>query len=39
LGNFLFDRLDFIEKAKNGMFYNDRAAKILKVNLTQNLCS
>jgi len=31
--------LEFIEKAKNGVFYNYRAVKIHKVNLIQNLCS
>jgi len=36
---FQFDHLEFIEKAKNGMFYNGRAAKIHEVNLIQNLCS
>jgi len=33
--NFLFDHLDFIEKVKNGILYNDSADLIHKVNLTQ----
>jgi len=36
---FLFDHLNFIEKAKNGMLYNDSTAIIHKVNLTQKLGS
>jgi len=31
--------LDFIEKPKNGMLYNNNAAIIHKINLTQNLGS
>jgi len=34
-----FDHLDFIEKAKIDVLYNDRAAITHKINLTQKLCS